>query len=453
MSDIKPSSQKTEFLEVLKQRDFFSLWVGQIVASIGDRFYQFAILNVVILMSTTVAADSVTTGVGKESSRILFFGMLPTVLLFPWLGQIVDRFCRKRVMLITDLVRAVCALTMLVLWVGLDFKSPPLMFFLIAVAGLMNGLFIPARQAAVPLLVESNQLVRANALVTVVGIVASLFGAAAGFFVAVFGERSSFMITTAGFLFSAWMISRIKTSMKLREKVSLKAQWSQIGDMIKAVLGDPIVRFLFFFSGGTQFIIGLFFIFVLEYTVGQMELRILEQFAAWYANVVLQMGFKKPEINLDLLALVLLLCSTGVGLISGVVIAGKFYHFSHLEGLPILMFAILGLGFVGFSYVETLSWAIFASMLIGCTSALLNIPIDSRLQAHVQDRTHGRVFAMKTAWMHVCFLLAMVLNLNGQILEWFGAQRMLLTLGLVCVVLGGMMAVIYRKQFSRFWDA
>ncbi|MEM9399196.1 MAG: MFS transporter [Verrucomicrobiota bacterium] len=441
------ANNRSGFREVLANKNFFRLWVGQIVASIGDRFYQFAILHVVIILGT----EAVDTGVGKESARILFFGMLPTVLFFPWLGQIVDRFSRRDVMIFTDLMRAACVMMMLLVWQL--YEDPKLMYFFIALAGLMNGLFIPARQASVPLLVEGRQLIRANALVTVVGIVASLLGALAGVYVAVFGAQSSFIITSLGFLFSGWMLSRIKDPLRLKEKVSLRAQWGHMQEILRSVLGDRIVRFLFFFSGGTQFITGLFFIFVLEYTVDQMDLSWLNHFVEWFKNLAVSFNFKEPTFNVDLLALVFLLCCTGAGLICGVAISGKFYRFAHWEGLPIVMFGLLGGGFIMFSQIETFPLAMLASVVIGCTAALLNIPIDSRLQAHVHDHTHGRVFAAKTAWMHICFLLAMLLNLDGRILEWQGPQTMLLYLGSFCMVACLLIALNYRDTLGKFWEA
>ncbi len=441
--------QRKSFRSVLANQDFFRLWLGQIVASIGDRFYQFAILYVVLRLSPDQGV-----GVGKESARVLFSGMILNVLLAPWIGQVVDRFSRKSVMVFSDLARAVLSLLMLCAWLGLH--SPPVMFALIAISGLMTGIFIPARQASVPQLVPPAQLMAANALVSIIGVVASLMGACAGFIVAVFGEKSSFLITAGGFLFSCWMLQGIRADLKPRSSANSEDSphsWKEIFATIREGAQDPVVRQLFAVFGCSQFIVGLFLIFVLEHSTRNLDLAALSGAIAAYGHWVVSFGFKEPVVEIRLLALVLLLVATGFGLVIGVWLCGKARRFSHYKGLPVVALIAIGGAFVLFAGIRSFGTAWCMSVGVGLLGALMNIPVDARMQSHCQDHRHGKLFAARNALGYICFLCALALNLDGRMLEWRGAHHMMSDLGYGTMVAGVILVALFPQGMKGIWHS
>ncbi len=445
MSAADPRPVRVSFRAVLAHADFRRLWWGQIISSIGDRFYQFALLYVVLKLSPAESG-----GMGRESARVLFCGMLPGVLFAPWIGRFVDRHSRRAAMILSDIGRALTALAMLGLW--LAFGSPPVIFLLIAIMGFLNAVFIPARQASVPALVPAHHLVTANALVTVVGVVASLVGAAAGLVVSVFGERSSFLATAAGFLFSGWMISRIRDPLRSAGASAAVQSWRQLGRVFREAWTDRVVRLLFALAGGAQFIIGLFLVFVLEYAVRTLDLSPLAAGAEAFASAAASLGFKRPIIEIRLVALVFLLAASAAGLVLGVVLSGKSRRLAHLEGLPIFALAALGLCFVALAGVHSFGAAWVLSAAIGFAGALLNIPLDARLQARVHDDNRGRVFAARSAWTYLCFLAALALNLDGGLLAWKGAPALIATLGWLCAAAAVLLGAAWRKSLMRTWN-
>ena len=438
------SKSGSPFQTMFKNRNFFRLWLGQIISSIGDRFYQFAILYVVLRLTPEEGF-----GVGKESARVLFCGMFLTVILSPWIGRVVDRWDRKIVMMVADLARVGLVLVMLVAWLWL--KSPALMLCFVALMGLMNGVFIPARQAALPLLVEGQNLVTANALMTVVGVIASLVGGCVGFVVAIFGEKSSFIITALGFLASAGLIFRIEGQLKPIQQEDHTVSWKEIGNTFLEVLRDRVIRQMFLVNGGIQFVSGLFVVFVLEYAVQSLDISTLHLLIDSFANTVVDLGFRRPIIEENLLALILLLLSAGIGLLMGVGIAGRFPRVGHYEGLPMLMFLALGGVFYGLSHVHRLEPVMGLCVGIGLASALLIVPMDARLQFYLPSGRQGKFFAARSAWGCSCFLLALALNLDGRLLAWRGAEQMIRDLGLFCLTLGIILSGLERRGFKRFW--
>src|ERR1700733_16308555 len=78
-------------------RNFRRLWSAQVVSEIGDWFYTLAIYN--LLLQLTGRAGSVALA--------LVLQVLPQTFIGPTAGLVNDRMSRKRVMITTDLARAV----------------------------------------------------------------------------------------------------------------------------------------------------------------------------------------------------------------------------------------------------------------------------------------------------------------------------------------------------------
>src|ERR1700733_5787516 len=130
MAESAPST----FRSILGEKNFPLLWYGQIISSFGDRFYQFALLNVIFGIQQGMA-------VGKDSARVTFCAMLPGLLLAPLYGWIIDRFSRRWVMFYADIARAALTLTIIYLWFHLH--SLLAVIAIVFLMGACNGLFIP----------------------------------------------------------------------------------------------------------------------------------------------------------------------------------------------------------------------------------------------------------------------------------------------------------------------
>src|SRR5476651_683270 len=200
-----PEPESKSFRSILGERNFALLWYGQIISSMGDRFYQFALLSVILGIKAGLDA-------GKDSARVTFCAMLPGFLLAPLYGWIIDRYSRRWVMFYADLARAGLTLSILYLWFHVH--SLTAVFMVVFLMGACNGLFIPARQTALPQIVSAGELVTANSLISLIGVIANFVGTpVASFIVSIFGARSSFVFNSLGFLVSAWCIYHIKSNL------------------------------------------------------------------------------------------------------------------------------------------------------------------------------------------------------------------------------------------------
>ncbi|GGV11933.1 hypothetical protein GCM10010182_35030 [Actinomadura cremea] len=125
----------------LNRRDFRLLIIGQSISSFGDWMGTLALMYFVLEISGS------TTAVGG----VLVLRLLPSALGAPLAARVVTRWRRRSVMMTSDLVRAGMALTLPLLpflwWVYF-------WAFLIEVVGLI---FLPARDSAVPFLIEDDE--------------------------------------------------------------------------------------------------------------------------------------------------------------------------------------------------------------------------------------------------------------------------------------------------------
>lgn len=126
--------------ELLRLRDFRRLLIGQAISLLGDWTGTIALMYFVLELSGS------TTAVGG----ILVLRLLPSAVGGPLAAQVVGRWNRRRVMLTSDLVRAAMAVALPVLpWLAWVYFWA----FAIEVVGLV---FLPARDAAIPLLISGR---------------------------------------------------------------------------------------------------------------------------------------------------------------------------------------------------------------------------------------------------------------------------------------------------------
>nr|WP_246294125.1 MFS transporter [Paenibacillus planticolens] len=123
-------------LPFIKSRSFPYLWLSQLISMLGGS------ITTVILPMVVYSLTGSTTMMGLVMTAY----MLPYVLMLPLSGWIVDRYDRVRIMMLSDIVRFIVMLAIAVL-IFSDTLSVQMLFGLVAIYGLMEGLFHPAYSA------------------------------------------------------------------------------------------------------------------------------------------------------------------------------------------------------------------------------------------------------------------------------------------------------------------
>ena len=174
---------------ILKNKNLLLLWLGHVISHSGDAIYQIALPWLVLEL----------TGSKTTTSLVALSAYLPTVLFSLFAGVVVDRYNRRSVMILSDIVRM--ALVFALVGYLLSGGNSPLVLGAIAfMVATFATLFYPARDALIPDLVDATDLVATNAFMSTSGQFAHMAGPAlAGFLAAWVGLTHLFTIDALSF--------------------------------------------------------------------------------------------------------------------------------------------------------------------------------------------------------------------------------------------------------------
>src|SRR5919205_2830092 len=89
------------YVDLLRRnRSFRQLWLGQVVSQMGDWFDMIALYTIILKL----------TGSGRDVGLLLVARFVPSFFFGPIAGVIADRFSRQRIMIVSDILRAVVVL-------------------------------------------------------------------------------------------------------------------------------------------------------------------------------------------------------------------------------------------------------------------------------------------------------------------------------------------------------
>ena len=167
------------------------------VSEIGDHFNNIAVFSLAVA----------TTRSGLVVSGVMLSRAIPAMLAGPLAGVVLDRLNRKRIMIASDLVRAVVALGFILTLHGHDTW---LLYLLSALLMCASPFFTSGRSAILPSIATSEELHTANSLTQTTQWTTLTIGTfLGGTSVRQFGYDWAFAGNALSFLFSALCISRL----------------------------------------------------------------------------------------------------------------------------------------------------------------------------------------------------------------------------------------------------
>jgi MFS family permease len=192
------------YMQLLRRnRSFRRLWTGQVISELGNSFNLIAALGLVRVVSD--AAPEVTT-------IILISRLAPFTLFAPLAGAFVDRWSRRTVMIVTDLLRVVVALGFLLVQRPEDLW---LAYLCTAALAFFGTFFEAAKNAAVPNIIGERDLLAGNALMFSSRFLLMSVGAALGGWTATHaGYKAAFIVNAISFVasaYSVWLVPEAET--------------------------------------------------------------------------------------------------------------------------------------------------------------------------------------------------------------------------------------------------
>jgi putative nucleotidyltransferase with HDIG domain len=374
---------------VLKMRSFRLLWAGQAVSYFGDMMNTTGLAIMLLLL--TGSASLVALG--------LIARALPTILFGLVAGPIVDRFNRQRLMVGSDLIRALLTVTipfLAVAWLPGVF----IVVFLIATAG---ALFNPAKQAIVPNLVPGNLLVRANSLISSSEKTMELLGySIAGIIVAIARTWTPLFLIDAGtYLFSAVTLLGITDNQRVRAVARLHL-FQNIVEGTRFILRSAALRATMGLTTMAAFFAGMTF----------PTLVVLAYYGPMHGGPT-GYGFLEASI--------------GAGAIIGAFAAPELINRFRAGALILAGVAGIGLSYVLAGLASNVAVGVAVLLIAGLASTVYYVPLISLTQREAPDFVRGRVMSSRFLLVQAGLLCGM--GLAGPLSDRIGAPAVFVTAG------------------------
>ncbi len=354
------------FLELLRRnRNYRWLWSGQVVSEVGDHFNNIAVFSLAISLTKS----------GLVVAGIMLSRAIPMMLAGPIAGVLLDRMDRKKLMIISDLMRFVVALLFVA---TLTYRQTWLLYVLSALLMFASPFFTSGRAAILPNIASREELHAANSLTqatqwTTVALGSFLAGATA----AQFGYAAAFILNALSFLFSAFCVSRLQspTGAFVAARRDLSADkvvrpWHEYAEGLRYMRSNPLLLGIALVGVG--------------WATGGGAAQIL---FSLFSEIVFERG---PS------GIGMMWGCSGCGLVAGSIVAhriGKKISFTTYKRLVTICYLIHGGAYVVFSQMPTFGGALVLIAISRFSVAIPSVLNFSEMLRHVADEYRGRVFS------------------------------------------------------------
>jgi MFS family permease len=393
----------------LRQRNFGLLWTAGLISLAGDWMLLIALPIYVLQM----------TGSTLATSTILMAGMLPDLLFGSIAGVFVDRWDRKRTMVVSNLLLAAGLLPLLLV------RSVDQLWIVYLVAffeSTVAQFFGPAENALLPLLVDETHLVTANSLNALNNNLARLIGPAIGGLAAgLVGLAGVALLDAATFLIAATMIALIAGAYRATPAPNaapenLGGAWAKVAREwlagLRLIRADRVISILFGLIAITSLGEGVFAVL----------------FVVFVSRVL---GGGATEIGW-------LMSAQAVGGLLGGVLVGWIGHRvapTRLLGVGAVLFGLIDLTIFNYpAFFPGFGLAVALFVAVGIPGVVLSTGRSTLLQSAVADAYRGRVFG--TYGMTGALLALLGTTLAGTLGDRVGVVTVLNIQGCVYVLAG-----------------
>jgi predicted MFS family arabinose efflux permease len=422
----KPSPPERGFIPILKNKRFLVLWSGQIFSQLADKIY--LVLTIALIASRFQSENQTISG---WVSAVMIAFTIPAVLFGSLAGVYVDRWLKREVLVISNLLRG-ALLLVLPLLLSLSKGANPILglpvgfWMLLGITFLVSTLtqfFAPAEQAAIPLIVERESLLAANSLYTTTMMVLLIVGFALGEpllrvterlaeGLGVSGELGQQLVVGGAYAIAGLLLLLLKTgetrAMLAKERPHVL---QDIGDGLRYLKHNHRVR---------NALIQLVIIFSIFAALAVLAVRLAETIP----------GLKPEQFGF-------LLAAGGLGMACGAFILGHWGQ--QFRRAQLSLWGSLGMAasLVGLSLsTQNLGLALTAITFLGICAALVGIPMQTTIQADTPKEMRGKVFGLQNNAVNVA--LSLPLALAGAAEAFFGLSWVLLALAAVALA-GGLL--------------
>jgi MFS family permease len=382
-----------QYLHLLRRNpNYARLWSAQVVSLLGDWF------NTIVLSALVVKYSD---GSGVAISLLLLARFLQPLLVSPLAGVLLDRFDRRKLLIISDIARVVIVLGFLVvssahqLW---------LIYVLTIAQFSFSAIFEPGRSALLPAVVQRDDLVTANILGSVTwSVMLAVGGALGGLVAASLGTEIALLFDASTFAISAlliWLIPVQREAVAASTTAELPAgiSFKDYMDGWRYARRHPATFATLLVKAGGN--------------VGNIDAIMIV-----YATVLFVVGQDGSG------SLGIMWCAFGVGAVLGPILLNRWNNGSvrAMRRLILIGYGLIAAGWFVLAGAPVLAIAALAIVIKAMGSSLYWTYSSAILQKTVPDRYLGRIFSLDMAGFQLLSVISIIIT--GIALELFGAAH------------------------------
>jgi DHA3 family macrolide efflux protein-like MFS transporter len=382
------------------KRTFAIIWSGQFFSILTSSLVNFAIIIWL----------SLQTGSAEILAYAAIAGMLPQILIGPFTGALIDRWNRKRIMMLADTFIALCTFILAFLF-WFDIAELWHIFALLALRSIGSSFHSPAMQASVPLLAPTEQLTRIAGINQIISSVSQIAGPALGaMMIAIWDIEYVLIFDVAGALIAVTSLFFVYIPDPEKTENSERHIFKEMKEGAMVVLRNKGLSLVFLYS-----IIILFFIIPISVLFPLMTLD-------YFNGTEFQAGVIEAVWSVGALA-------------GGAIMGVKVYNVNRV-GLINWTYILLGMAFMGSGILSPNGYIWFAILtcISGIAGAVYNSAFTGLVQNKIDPAALGRVFSTFYA---VALIPSMIGLIGiGFIADTIGLNTSFIISGLVIILTG-----------------
>ena len=403
MLPAKTPTDASGFKDLLRNRPFLFLWTGQVLSQIADKVL--LVMSIALLTTYHIPIKYAAS----SSSYLMVSSTIPAILFGAAAGIFVDRYPKKKIMVIADLIRG--SLILLLPILPKEFWVLLLITFAIST---VTQAFAPAEQSAIPLVVPQQNLLTANALFTSTTMGSIIVGFAIGepilTAVTKISPNGSREVLVATLYFIAAGLGQL---VKVQEKIDPNQHTHRVNPWHELKVGFDYLR------SNKIVLNAMLQLAVLFSTIAALPVLSIKLTA--------ELGLKPEQFGF-------LVAPLGIGLVFGAGILGHFGNRLNQKSLPLVGFIGMGVVLAIFTFVNNLWLGLVCAGILGLGAALIAVPMQTLIQEKTPESLRGKVFGFQNNAVNIA--VAVPLIVAGPLTDRFGLQPVLWGMSILVAVAG-----------------
>ncbi len=356
------------------KRAFAIIWSGQFFSILTSSLVNFAIIIWI----------SLQTGSAEMLAWAAIAALLPQTVIGPFTGALIDRWNRKRIMMLSDTFIALCTLILAFLF-WLDIAEIWHIFGLLGLRSIGSAFHMPAMQASVPLLAPTDQLTRIAGVNQIIASVSQIAGPALGaMLITIWKIEYVLLFDVAGALIAVTSLFFVHIPNPEKKEGKERNILKEMKEGVLIILSNRGLSWVFLYDVSVMFFIipisVLFPLMTLEYFNGT-------EFQAGIIEAIWSVG----------------------ALVGGTIMGAKVYKINRVA-LINWMYLVCGLTFLltGLLSPGGFVWFAVLTAIGGVSGAVYNSAFTGLLQTKIEPGALGRVFSMFFTFSFIPAMLGLI---------------------------------------------